>query len=103
MSSNSMDGGPFPLTIVPPPPTNENGGPHRSQPSEGYVYQDGYNLSFDISFADCIFKLLDNDNEVIYTDSTDSLGNAELPDYLSGTYTLKIYVDNDVYQGELLL
>lgn len=102
MSSTLRDGDPLPLNIVPPPPINENGGPHRS-PAEYNVYQVGYSLTFDSSLAECTFEILDVDNEVVYTDSIGINGNVELPDYLYGTFILRLYAGDDVYQGELTL
>ena len=102
-SITSMDDGPEPLYIVPPPPINENGGPHRSPSSDNYVFQEGNVLSFSHSFAGCVFCLTDSDNEVVYTDSIDTNGFVELPSYLSGTYLLILYVGDDIYQGTLIL
>ena len=103
MSSTSRDGDPLPLTIVPPPPVNGNGGPHRNLPTDIIVYQDANSLTFDLQFVGFEIELLYNDDEVVFTDMIDEEGTVELPSNLSGIYTLRLYVGDVIYQGEITL
>ena len=63
---------------------------------------DEYTLYFDSSCENCILRLVDEEDEVVYTTliSSDTL---VLPSYLSGDYELQIIRDNWCFYGDITL
>ena len=91
---------PFPLTINLPPDTQ--GGNPRMPTTPIYVNQVGNSLFFDIQFVGYSIELWDEEG-IVYLDEIDEEGKIELPSNLLGTHTLRLYVGDAVYQGEITL
>ena len=85
------------IGIIDPIP---QGGPHRTPPSV-VVDLEGHTLIFDEEFAGCTINLMDSANNIVFTDTIDSDGIVELPNNISGTYVLKLIVEDVFFQGEI--
>jgi len=96
------DGGPIPLSIV-PPPVNQ-GGPQRGQPSVfNVLFIDDSTLKFDEYLSGFMIFILDSDENIIFSNIINESGLLSLPQLVSGTYFIRLYVNNFMYQGAILI
>ena len=89
--------------ILNPTLHHEVGTKPRSPIAPIYVDQDGYTLSFDESCIGCSVTLIDDEDNIVYTDIVDENGIVELPNNLSGTYELQIERGSIIFVGEISL
>ena len=66
------------------------------------VYIDDHTLTFDSSCHNCTLRLVDAENEVVYT-TVISSSTLVLPATLEGTYELQIIRDNWCFYGDIAL
>lgn len=83
-------------------PSEDKDDPNRNPVLIPEVSIDEYTLYFDSSCENCILRLVDEEDEVVYTTliSSDTL---VLPSYLSGDYELQIIRDNWCFYGYIEL
>lgn len=90
-----------PLQVGFDDPSTEQGGSHRG-PVVPEVSIDGYTLLFFIPCDGLVLRLVDSENEVVFT--TVIFGSTlVLPSYLSGDFQLQIISGNYIYYGEINL
>ncbi|MBQ6189939.1 MAG: hypothetical protein IJK45_07200 [Bacteroidaceae bacterium] len=84
-------GGNLPFTIKVTRPLDAGGKPAKSPILAPVVYQNGHTLLFDEALDGCVVQLLDEDENVIFTDSIEeNQTDLTFPSSLSGTYELQI-------------
>jgi len=104
IAGNGNGSGKLPFTVK---PTNIGG--ELSQPSKApilipAVYLDGHTLSFDAAIEGCEVRLLDEDENVIFSDFIAiSQTSLTLPATLSGTFELQIIRGNFIFYCEIEL
>ena len=70
-------------------PTYNQNNPQKTPVQPPYVWQDDYTLTFDDSCIGCELRLVDENDNVVYT-TTITSNTLVLPSYLSGEYELQI-------------
>ena len=90
-AANGSEKNKLPVVVKPTNPADLNNQPPRGPILVPEVYLDGHELSFDSSLEGCTVRLLDADEEVVFTDSIDvNQTTLALPSTLTGTYELQI-------------
>lgn len=100
------DPDPLPLSITPGPGDGSIGGnAHPKTPILiPEVYLDGHTLSFDAAIEGCEVRLLDENENVIFSDFIEeNQTSLILPSTLSGTYELQIVSGNIIFYCEIEL
>ena len=82
---------------------NSKGTKPRSPIAPIYVEQNDYTLSFDESCIGCSVTLIDDEDNIVYTDIVDENGIVELPNNLSGDYCIQIVRGRFCFWGYISL
>jgi len=94
-------------SIVPVTPTIEpslgNGEPKRSPILVPVLYIDGYTLTAGDNTLGSTIRLLDANDNVVFSTYVSIEGDIELPETLSGNYTIEVVFDNVTFVGEIEL
>lgn len=91
----------IPLTDVPTTPTN--GGNERSPMLVPVLYIDGYTLTASDNTLGSTIRILDADDNVVFSTYVAIEGEINLPTTLSGTYTIQVVFDDITFEGEIEL
>ena len=91
----------IPLTDVHTTP--DNGGYPRSPILVPVLYIDGYTLTAGDNTLGSTIRLLDANDNVVFSTYVSIEGDIELPATLSGTYTIEVVFDNVTFVGEIEL
>ena len=67
------------------------------------LYLDGYTLTAGDNTLGATIKLLDGDDNVVFSSFVFVEGDIQLPTTLSGTYTIQVVFDNITFEGEIEL
>ncbi|MBQ8968578.1 MAG: hypothetical protein IJ064_02430 [Bacteroidaceae bacterium] len=95
---------PVPLVIKQTNPGSQFDKPLKSPVQIPEVWQDGHSLYFDASIEGCTVQLLDENENVIFSDSIDeNQTSLTLPEYLTGTYELQIVRGSITFYCEIEL
>ena len=102
------DGNPTPLAlniIRPGDHTGSGGNAHPKSPIQiPEVYLDGHTLSFDAAIEGCTVRLLDEDENVIFSDFIEeNQTSLILPSTLTGIFELQIIRGNIIFYCEIEL
>ena len=90
-NGNNGNGKPVPLTIKPPHQGGVNNPLPKSPILIPEVYQENHTLYFDEAIEGCTVLLLDEDEDIVFSDSIDvNQTSLVFPSTLSGTYELQI-------------
>lgn len=92
----------IPLQVEYDDPSHDQDNPNRGPVLIPEVSIDEYTLYFDSSCENCILRLVDEEDEVVYT-TVISSGSLVLPSNLSGDYELQIIRDNWCFYGYIEL
>lgn len=93
---------PVPLTPI-FNPDHSNGDNPRSPILVPVLYIDGYTLTAGDNTIDSTIRLLDANDNVVFSTYVSIEGDIELPETLSGTYTIQVVFDDITFEGELEL
>lgn len=95
---------PIPLVVRPIKPTGGHSSLPKSPIEIPEVWQNCHTLTFDAAIEGCTVQLLDEDENVVFTDSiAENQTSLNLPSYLSGTYELQIITDEYIFYCEIEL
>lgn len=83
-------------------PNNPHSGQHRTPPVALEVWIDNYTLSFITPCNGCTLRLLDENDNVVYT-TVISSSTLVLPSTLSGEYKIEIISGNYLFWGYVYL
>ena len=84
-------------------PDNGNGENPRSPILIPVLYIDGYTLAAGDGTLGSTIQLLDEDNNVVFSTYVYIEGDIELPETLSGTYTIQVVRGSQTFEGEITL
>ena len=85
----NVDAGVVPLQSGYNDPTTNQNDPYKSPVQPPFVWQEGYTFTFDDSCLGCELRLVDENDNVVYT-TTITSNTLVLPSTLSGEYELQI-------------
>lgn len=91
----------IPLTDVHTTP--HNGGNPRSPILVPVLYIDGYTLTAGDNTIGSTIQLLDENENVVFSTYVAIEGDIQLPTTLTGTFTIRVIRDDEVFEGELEL
>lgn len=83
-------------------PLEDQDNPHKGPVLIPDVSIDDYTLYFDSSCENCVLRLVNEEDEVVYTTIISS-STLVLPSYLSGDYELQIIQGNYCFYGDISL
>jgi len=83
--------------------TPNDGGLQRSPILVPVLYIDGYTLTAGDNTLGSTIRLLDANDNVVFSTYVSIEGDIELPATLSGTYTIEVVFDNVTFVGEIEL
>ena len=92
---------PGPITLTPIKTTPDNGLNPRSPILVPVLYIDGYTLTAGDNTLGSTIRLLDANDNVVFSTYVSIEGDIELPETLSGTYTIEVVFDNITFAGEI--
>ena len=84
-------------------PDHSNGEPERSSILVPVLYIDGYTLTASDNTLGSTIRLLDENDNVVFSTYVAIEGDINLPTTLSGTYTIQVVFDNVTFVGEIEL
>ena len=94
-------------SIVPVTPTIEpslgNGEHQRSPILVPVLYIDGYTLTAGDNTLGSTIRLLDANDNVVFSTYVSIEGDIQLPTTLSGSFTIRVIRDDEAFEGELEL
>ncbi len=93
---------PIPLTPI-FNPDDSNGNNPRSPILVPVLYIDGYTLTAGDNTLGSTIRLLDANDNVVFSTYVSIEGDIELPATLSGTYTIEVVFNNVTFVGEIEL
>ena len=93
---------PIPLTPI-FNPDDSNGEHQRSPKLVPFLYIDGYTLTASDNTLGSTIRLLDENDNVVFSTYVAIEGEINLPTTLSGTYTILVIRDDATFEGELEL
>ena len=99
MNADPGDGVVIPLNPIITTP--DNGGNPRSPILVPVLYIDGYTLTAGDNTLGSTIRLLDANDNVVFSTYVSIEGDIELPATLSGTYTIEVVFDNITFAGEI--
>ena len=105
-SFNSHEGdGPESLILnyIPPVNNNNNGGGPRSPQPPVYALQEGHTVLFGSAYEGCVVELTDENDTVVCFFYVENDGSVVFSESLNGSFSLKLYVGDAVYAGEIQL
>jgi len=82
-------------------PSDGNGEHQRSPILVPVLYIDGYTLTAGDNTIGSTIRLLDANDNVVFSTYVSIEGDIELPATLSGTYTIEVVFDNITFAGEI--
>ena len=91
------------VPVRPFPTTPTNGNDPRSPILVPVLYIDGYTLTAGDNTIGSTIRILDADDNVVFSTYVSIEGDIELPETLSGTYTIEVVFDNVTFVGEIEL
>ena len=91
------------VPVHPVPTTPDDGGNPRSPILVPVLYIDGYTLTAGDNTLGSTIRLLDANDNVVFSTYVSIEGDIELPETLSGTYTIEVVFDNVTFVGEIEL
>ena len=94
---------PGPIILTPIKTTPTNGGASRSPILVPVLDIDGYTLTAGDNTLGSTIRLLDANDNVVFSTYVSIEGDIELPETLSGTYTIEVVFDNVTFVGEIEL
>ena len=94
---------PGPIILTPIKTTPPDGGLQRSPILVPVLYIDGYTLTASDNTLGSTIRLLDANDNVVFSTYVSIEGDIELPETLSGTYTIEVVFDNVTFVGEIEL
>ena len=98
MNADPGDGVIIPLNPI----TTPDYGDHpRSPILVPVIYLDGYTLTAGDNTLGATIRLLDANDNVVFSTYVAIEGDIELPETLSGTYTIEVVFDNITFAGEI--
>ena len=100
MCADPGDGVIIPLNPISTP---ADGGLQRSPILVPVLYIDGYTLTAGDNTLGSTIRLLDANDNVVFSTYVSIEGDIELPETLSGTYTIEVVFDNVTFVGEIEL
>ncbi len=100
---SSFKDGPHTLILNYIPPVGDYGGGSRSPMPPLYVEQNDHTLSFYNNCSGAQIILLDYNNEIIYSDYVDDNDIVDISNTIKGNYTLRLYIIDCVYSGDIYL
>ena len=101
VTATYADPGPIILTPIKTTPTK--GGASRSPILVPVLYIHGYTLTAGDNTLGSTIRLLDANDNVVFSTYVSIEGDIELPETLSGTYTIQVVFDDITFEGELEL
>ena len=105
-TATAMNADPGEGVVIPLNPiitTPDNGGHPRSPILVPVLYIDGYTLTAGDNTLGSTIRLLDANDNVVFSTYVYVEGDIELPETLSGTYTIEVVFDNVTFVGEIEL
>ena len=84
-------------------PSDGNGEPKRSPILVPVLYIDGYTLTAGDNTLGSTIRLLDANDNVVFSTYVSIEGDIQLPTTLSGSFTIRVIRDDEVFEGELEL
>lgn len=97
------NGQPVPLTPVIVNPDNGNGGHPRSPIDVPVLYIDGYTLTAGDYTLGTTIRLIDENDNVVFSTYVAIEGDIQLPTTLNGTYTIEVISGDITFAGEIEL
>ena len=94
---------PVPVPVRQVPTTPDDGGNERSPMLVPVLYIDGYTLTASDNTLGSTIRLLDENDNVVFSTYVAIEGDINLPTTLSGTYTIEVVFDNVTFVGEIEL
>jgi hypothetical protein len=101
MNADPGDGVVIPLNPIITTP--DNGGHPRSPILVPVLYLDGYTLTTGNGTLGSTIQLLDEDDNVVFSTFIYIEGDIEMPETLSGTYTIRVIRDGITFEGTISL
>ena len=100
MNADPGDGVVIPLNPIITTP--DNGGEPRAPILVPVLYLDGYTLTAGTGTLGSTIQLLDENDNVVFSTFVIE-GDIELPETLSGTYTIRVIRGSQTFEGEITL
>ncbi|MBQ9285138.1 MAG: hypothetical protein IJ209_02480 [Bacteroidaceae bacterium] len=91
------------IPLIDVPTTPDNGGLQRSPILVPVLYLDGYTLMADDYTLGSTIQILDEDGTVVFSTFVYIEGDIELPETLSGTYTIQVLRGSQTFEGTISL
>ncbi len=102
-AATAMYADPDPIRLTPIKTTPTNGAHPRSPILVPVLYIDGYTLTTGDDTLGSTIRLLDANDNVVFSTYVSIEGDIELPETLSGNYTIEVVFDNVTFVGEIEL
>jgi len=104
-ATTALQADPYPILVSPKivNPSDGNGNHPRSPILVPVLYIDGYTLTAGDNTLGSTIRLLDANDNVVFSTYVSIEGDIELPETLSGTYTIEVVFDNVTFVGEIEL